>query len=233
MPGQRQHLAVARVARPRSRRSGPRAPRPRRAGSSGRSSCAPRCRGLALTLASTRLPANSDAAGRAGRGARRTRARGRSGRPAAPVGHAARRELGRAAPAARGRSCPAISEASGPRSDTRSGPLASGVPSRASIVAARRQRRLAPQLLAAPQAGVDELGAPVDARAGVLALAGRERPGCRCSVPKMRVSSDDRDRRRRRSTRPGADLLERERLRRLLVGALEALPASCAAWRRR
>ena len=103
---------------------------------------------------------------------RSSNSRSRPVRPtAAPVGHAARGELGRARSGGAGPTVPAISR--GERSEV--GQAVRALGERGAVAGldrrARRQRRLAPELLAAAQAGVDELGAPVDAGVGVLALA--------------------------------------------------------------
>ena len=139
-------------------------------------------------------------------------------------GDAALGELLAALRRAPGRRGPRSRTPSGPRSDRRSGPLAIAVPSRAWIVARSRQHRLALELLAVAQAGVDELG---------RASRRRGRRPSRSPVGSTRtprsVAEDagverDRDAAVARPCRPGRRC-ERERVRRLLV--------ACAARRSR
>ena len=160
------------------------------------------------------------------RGARRTRARGRSGRPARPRGTPRL-----ASSCARSGGAGPIAAGDLARQRSEIGQAVRALGDRGAVAGldrgALRQGRLAPELLAAAQAGVDELGAPVDAGVGVLALAGRERQR---ALERAEDAGLERDR-DRPVVDPGArdDLLERDRFRCLRVGSLAAGRGSCGA----
>ena len=190
--------------------------------------CARRRRPAACARATTRFPACSTPPG-----VPVSRASNSRSRPVSPTGAPSgtpRCASSAARSGGAGPTRPATSAASGPRSDRRSGPLASGVPSRARIVAAVAERRLARQLLAAAQAGEDELGAPVD-RLAVHLVDHRQPDGA------AQAAEDPRLHRDRQVV--GAvlalvrlgdpELAERDRLARLAVGAHEALEARALA----
>ena len=137
----------------------------------GRSSSARPCRRAACSRASTRAPARSTPPGRpaTSRVEDALEARDPDGRV---VGDAARAAASSTRAAGTGPSWPAIAVATGPRGEVRWSPSASGVPSRARMSRAGRQRRPAVEPLAAVDAGEREVRGPVDAGVVVLALKG-------------------------------------------------------------
>ena len=188
--GQRQNLAVALGARPRSRRSGRRAPRRRRAGMSGsivvRTALA-RLAGVRGQHAGSR---RSSVPARVCRASRSSNSRSRPVRPIGrPFRDPARLELRRARSGGGGPRLSRDLRGSADRDRTaRSGPLGHrgcrhgpAAWPRSGRIVSRRSR--SPR----PQARVDEVGAPVHAGAGVLALA---RPGA--SRPAVQGAEDAR-----------------------------------------
>ena len=222
-PGQREHLAVARPHAPRRRRSGRPAPRPRRAGRRGRSSCAPRCRARGATRGEHALARAQLAARRARPARRRTRARARSAPTGAPGG-TPRRSSSAARSGGAGPTRPAISD--GERAELGEPRLALG--QRRAVArldrGARRHRRRRARASRPAQAGVDEAAAPVDAAPssllddGQLERAARARRRCACAGGPAR-----RPRRPRGSAATAAvDARERGDVGGLAVGADEA-----------
>ena len=208
-PGQREHLAACSAARPRSRRSGRRAPRPRRAGASGRSCVRTACaaaRALAWRARGCRRRGRRRGCRR---GARRTRARGRSGRPArrsgTPRAASSCARSGGAGPIGRRSPRRAVRDRTGGpgpwRSRCRRGPGSSRA--RAASSRAAASRRGAGRGRRARRASRRRGRRPCARPVGSVSVP--------FSVPKMRVS---------RVTgivvvvgdAPGADALERERL---------------------
>ena len=126
------------------------------------------------TEASTRSPARSSPPGVPVSSASNSRSRPVT--PTGAPGGTPRRASSTARSGGAGPTRPAISDASAPSSDRRASPSASGVPSRAWIVARGGIVGAAGQPLAGPQAGVDEVAVPVDRRAVVALHHGQRDP---------------------------------------------------------
>ena len=187
MPGEGQHVAVPGVDHGGAAERARRAPRPRRPGSSGRSSSgSARPSTGSLEASSSRSPsptASSSPPGRAGRGRRRTRARGRSSPPARPRGSRGPRAPSRCSPL-RARPISPVTMPPAPLVTRASaGPSASGERSAARIGARFGQPRLAVELLALLQAGEDQVG-----RHSIALVADRARAISPSIVPKAVVS---------------------------------------------